>query len=42
MFAKYCKAANKEKEASGSLNKSDEKARFLHSQPTSKANVANK
>ena len=41
MFAKYCKAANK-KEASGSLNKSDEKARFSHSQPTSKANVANK
>jgi len=40
--------ANKKKEASGSLNKSDKKnksgenARFLHSQPVSKANVANK
>ena len=34
--------ANKEKEANESLNKSDEKARFSHPQPTSKANDANK
>ena len=40
--AKYCKTANKEKEASGNFNKSDERARFSHSQPTRKANVANK
>ena len=38
--AKYCKLSNKEKEASGSLNKSDEKARF--SQPAGKTTVANK
>ena len=38
--AKYCKTANKEKEASGSLSKCDEKAKY--SQPTSKAHVANK
>ena len=37
--AKYCKLSNKEKEASGSLNKSDEKARF--SQPANKT-VVNK
>ena len=37
--AKYCKLSNKEKEASGSLNKSDEKARFL--QPANKT-VSNK
>ena len=38
--AKYCNTANKEKEASGSLSKSDEKAKY--SQPASKAHVANK
>ena len=40
--AKYCKLSNKEKEASGSLNKSDEKVRFSQSQPASKATVTNK
>jgi len=40
--AKYYKVSNKEREARGSLHKSDEKARFSHSQHESKASVANK